>query len=138
MAEKYLRGSNQPFAQPLHQPLSFKPSFLSFSRLFLNQAISFAVSSFFLCIVVTWACLVSIRNSLLRTLRPPISQTKKYDWDKRPEAPEKVTKGVAYYARAIGLDIRDETIETEDGFYLRLHRVINPNALAQNNDRGRF
>ena len=124
-----------PFVQPLHPQSSFQPSFLANLSLFFDQAISFLISSFFLSIVVLWACLVHIFNIILNSLRA--SPSKVFHWDQAPETPEKVTKEVAYYARAVGFDIQDETVETEDGFYLRMHKVINPRASLRSDGRGR-
>lgn len=39
----------------------------------------------------------------------------------------KVTKDLRYYALQLGLDLEEYKIETEDGYILTLHRLINPN-----------
>jgi hypothetical protein len=44
-----------------------------------------------------------------------------YAWDEnsRHMHEEKVVKDVSYYARQCGYDIRDEDVETQDGYFLR-------------------
>jgi lysosomal acid lipase/cholesteryl ester hydrolase len=44
-----------------------------------------------------------------------------YAWDEntRHIREEKVVKDVGYYARQCGYDIRDEDVETQDGYFLR-------------------
>jgi hypothetical protein len=44
----------------------------------------------------------------------------RFPWDDSARwKKEKCVKDVRYYARAVGFDIADEEVETEDGFYLR-------------------
>lgn len=43
-----------------------------------------------------------------------------FPWDNRERwRNEEYVKDVRYYARAVGLDIIDEQVETDDGYYLR-------------------
>ncbi|KAG8785552.1 hypothetical protein FRC16_001927, partial [Serendipita sp. 398] len=43
-----------------------------------------------------------------------------------------------YYARQCGYDIKDEEVETQDGYFLRMHRVINPRHVPGPDGRGGF
>ena len=51
----------------------------------------------------------------------------KRDWD-RPDKwkDEELTKDVKYYAESCGYKIIDQTVETEDGYLLRVHKVVVP------------
>ncbi|KAG8957210.1 hypothetical protein FRC03_010370 [Tulasnella sp. 419] len=127
----------KPFIEPTHTRTSLTPSLWTKSELFVGQLISFLISSFLLVIVVAWAGIDRLFHSIPRLWRPRTRQ--KYDWDDAMrKGREKVSTEVNLYAREVGLDIEDETALTEDGFYLRMHRVINPNHKVDENGRGPF
>jgi hypothetical protein len=108
-------------------------------RLAINQLISFVLSTVFLLGVVIWAftaeALYSIPNFFKWSPDP------KYAWDDdkywRREG-KKVTKEPADYAHQVGLDIENQTVETEDGYLLRMHRVVDPNAQPRSDGRGEY
>jgi len=94
-------------------------------RLAFNQLVSFGLSTFFLLGVVMWAmaaeALYAIPNFFKRVKAP------KYEWDDdrywRREG-KKISKEPRDYARQIGLDIENQTVETEDGYYLRYVAIL--------------
>lgn len=47
----------------------------------------------------------------------------------------RITKDLSYYARALGLNLEEYSITTDDGHILTLHRVVDPNDLPQDRDR---
>lgn len=99
-------------------PESFRFSIRNKLGIWLSQTVSFAISSFFLLLVVAWAFLESIPSSLRSCLRRP--PTRIYEWDDQNKfRTKKFPKDVHYYAKEAGFDIIDEEIETEDGFLLR-------------------
>ncbi|KAG9012297.1 hypothetical protein FRB94_006328 [Tulasnella sp. JGI-2019a] len=48
-----------------------------------------------------------------------------YKWDVLRPTKEKHTKDPGYYAREVGLDITDDIAETDDGYLLRMHTIVN-------------
>lgn len=108
-------------------------------RLFVMQTVSLVISTAFLAVVVTWAVSVEVlqwTRSLLTGKKP----TKVFPWDddKYWRKNEKVSKEPRDYAKAIGMDMENQTIETEDGFYLRVNRVIDPDARLRADGKGGF
>jgi hypothetical protein len=89
-------------------------------RLAFNQAVSFGLSTFFLLGVVIYAMTVEAVYAIPTLLRP--SKDPKYAWDNdkywRREG-KKISKEPKDYAQQIGLDIENQTVETEDGYFLR-------------------
>ena len=101
-----------------HSSFYFFPSIGSIIKLWVGQTISFIISAFGLAIVVSWASFLRIWHGLpYLFVRKDV---KVHDWDK-PEQwkHEKVVKDVQYYARAVGFDIIDETVQTQDDYLLR-------------------
>lgn len=89
-------------------------------RLNINQVISFGLSTIFLSGVVVWALAAEAIHAIPRYLNP--QRLPKYVWDddkywRREGA--KISKFPRDYARQIGLDIEDQTVETEDGYLLK-------------------
>jgi hypothetical protein len=89
-------------------------------NLFINQTISIILSTFFLVFVVAWALSTEIARALPKWIRP--GPTKKFPWDDdrywRKEG-RKISKEPRDYARQVGMDIENQTVETEDGYLLR-------------------
>lgn len=108
-------------------------------KLFLTQTVSVLVSTVFLSGVVIWALGVDTYSKLPTWFKkaPP---KEKFPWDNDSywTKNEKVSKEPRDYARAIGMDIEDQTVETEDGFYLRMHRVVDPKAKKHSNGKGGY
>lgn len=110
------------FVGTVHDPDSFIPPLSTASKFSLawNKLSTFVISSTFLILVVIWASVhrlwVVIPQWARGSKRPNI-----YAWDEN--APhwkkEKIVKDIGYYARQCGYDIRDEDVETQDGYFLR-------------------
>lgn len=103
--------------------------------LWFTQAFSFLISTLFLAFVVVWAVVSSIRASLYAWLKGTPRQ--EFEWDQKDKSTgEKSTRDVQYYARQAGFDVVDEEVETNDGFLLKVHRVINPRRVKEGTDKG--
>ncbi|EJD00804.1 alpha/beta-hydrolase [Fomitiporia mediterranea MF3/22] len=140
----YPNKSGRPvsFIAPVHgEARWYRPTLKNRIMLFISQCISFIVSSAFLMTVVTWAMLADLTAHLPRFLRrvSPVEPAT-FPWDDPKYLKEKCTKDVHYYAQNAGegYDIIDEEVETEDGFHLRVHRVVNPRHKPQPNGRGGY
>ncbi|KIM84051.1 hypothetical protein PILCRDRAFT_6891 [Piloderma croceum F 1598] len=122
-------SSNLPGQGPYGRKLSVRNKI----SLCFGQALSFVVSSLCLFLVVGWALLASI-PALIRGFR---KEREVFEWDNHARyRKEKNTCDVTYYAREAGFDIVNEEVETEDGFLLRVHRVVNPR--HEQNDNARY
>lgn len=120
-SQELTRPTFPPPTLTTYSPLPFAP--LTFSAkvaLFFSQAASIAVSTVALAIVVSWALFIEVKQKLPQWIWP----TKKriFPWDNdaywRKEG-RKVSKEPRDYARQVGLDIEDQVVETEDGYYLK-------------------
>jgi hypothetical protein len=109
------------FVGTVHDPESFDPPFspLAKGSLLWNKLSSFIVSSTFLILVVFWASAIRIAAIIPKLLKrsPPHI----YSWEDNAKhwKQEKVVKDIAYYAQHCGYDIKDEEVETQDGYFLR-------------------
>jgi lysosomal acid lipase/cholesteryl ester hydrolase len=95
-------------------------TFLSKINLFINQSISYVLSTFFLTLVVGWAMGSELSRVLPRWLSR--GEAKKFPWDDErywKKEGRKISKEPRDYARQVGMDIENQTVETEDGYYLR-------------------
>lgn len=115
------RPTFPPPSSSTYSPIPHRPlSFLAKINLFINQTISIVLSTFFLVFVVGWAVGSEMKRVLPRWLRP--GEIKKFPWDDdrywRKEG-RKISKEPRDYARQVGMDIENQTIETEDGYFLR-------------------
>lgn len=109
------------FVGTVHDPDSFVPPMGQADKLWLwwNKLSSFIISSSFLILVVMWATsvrLVAVIPKWIKGTKPHV-----YAWDENAThwEKEKVVKDIGYYARQCGYDIKDETVETQDGYFLR-------------------
>lgn len=88
--------------------------------LLANQTISVILSTFFLAFVVSWALACETAARLPSWIWP--GKGKKFPWDDdrywRKEG-RKISKDPADYAKQVGMDIEHQTVETEDGYYLK-------------------
>ncbi len=138
---------NQHLTRPTFPPPSLSTyapqpprplSLASKSQLFIKQTVSLVVSTTFLLGVVVWAVSADSLRKAKQWLkgRP---QPKTFPWDDTKYwKKEKVTKEPQDYARAIGMDIENQTVETEDGYFLRMHKVIDPQAPPRAHGKGGF
>lgn len=114
------------------------PTLRSRIRLHWSQFWTNAISTAFLLFIVLWALtqrtLMHIVNTLLGKNKP--RQPRPWDnpekWKK-----EKLVKDVKYYARTCGYDIIDQTLTTEDGYHLRVHKVIVPSQIGKLHSDGK-
>ncbi|KAH8924431.1 alpha/beta-hydrolase [Atractiella rhizophila] len=105
------------------------------------QARSFVISTFFLIFIVIWALSSRFLSWSFEKTVSFLSPFAWWDWilgkgkkevpeweriAKKKYANEKCTNSVRYYAQNCGYDIEEQTITTEDGYHLRIHRVIVP------------
>lgn len=96
-------------------------------RFGFTQLVANTLSSTFLIFVVIWALSVRLLAQVPRLLALSLGTTPRKEWDE-PEkwSSENLVKDVRYYAENCGFQIHNETVETEDGYYLRMHRVVCP------------
>lgn len=89
----------------------------------VNQCLAVLLSSGLLIGIVIIGLLSRIITYIPRALsRPP---RPKPIWDHAQLwSKEKLTKDPKYYARNCGFDIIDEQVETQDGYFLRMHRIV--------------
>lgn len=128
-------GSPSFIAHPRGGPIP-APTLYSRIRLFFLQLYTNALSTVFLLGIVIWA-LSSRSLSALLNIRNWGSAYER-DWDKPDKwKDEKLTKDLKYYAESCGYKIIDQTIETEDGYYLKLHKVVVPGREGQIKADGR-
>jgi lysosomal acid lipase/cholesteryl ester hydrolase len=108
------------FVGTVHDPDSFVPPYGPVDKLWLwwNKLSSLVISSSFLILVVLYAScvrIVAVIPKLFKGSKPHV-----YAWDENAKwEKEKVVKDIGYYGRQCGYDIKDETVETQDGYFLR-------------------
>jgi lysosomal acid lipase/cholesteryl ester hydrolase len=106
-----------------------QPTRLSRFRLFITQTLSNTLSAVFLVIIVVWALSARFLSRIFS--RAP-AKTDKRDWD-NPDRwkHEQVVKSISYYAETCGFAIKEQTVETDDGYFLSVHKVTCPRLEAQ-------
>ncbi|KDQ65123.1 hypothetical protein JAAARDRAFT_168018 [Jaapia argillacea MUCL 33604] len=97
--------------------------------------LSTIVSTMFLLLVVAWATIASFPVLVLKWWN---HKEESYTWDHERHKGEEIVKDVQYYARQVGFEIVDEQAETDDGYFLRIHRVVNPRRPISDEDRGGY
>ncbi|WFD29187.1 hypothetical protein MSPP1_000192 [Malassezia sp. CBS 17886] len=90
----------------------------------LHQALSVLLSSAILISIVMLGLCVRLSGMPGRWMRRK-DNTRAWDNPQRWKR-ERLTKSPQYYAQSCGFDIVDEQVETQDGYYLRMHRVVCP------------
>jgi lysosomal acid lipase/cholesteryl ester hydrolase len=121
-------------------PAYRSPTFLSKVKLQFGQLVANALSSTFLIIVIIWALSVRFISSVPVVLGLASRRPKEVlkEWDDPPRwKKEKLVKDLSYYAQSCGFDIINETVETADGYLLRLHRVVDPQNQGKKHSDGR-
>lgn len=98
---------------------------ISWARLQWSQFMANALSSALLIGVVIWALSVRLLASIPKLLHPIVIEPKEWDEPKRWKK-EVLVKDVRYYANSCGFKIINETAETQDGYHLRVHRIVDP------------
>ncbi|KAK1921163.1 Alpha/Beta hydrolase protein [Papiliotrema laurentii] len=108
-------------------------------NLFINQTISILLSTVFLAFVVTWALSVETLRALPKWIWA--DNSKRFPWDDErywKKEGKKISKDPKDYAAQVGMDIEHQTVETDDGYYLKVHRVIDPTHKPKSDGRGGF
>jgi lysosomal acid lipase/cholesteryl ester hydrolase len=101
-----------------------QPTLFSRLRLFVTQMLSNALSAAFLVAIVVWA--LSVRLVAYIFSRAPV-KTDKRDWDDPDRwKNERIVKSVPYYAESCGFGAEEQTVETDDGYFLRVHKIVSP------------
>lgn len=121
------RGGAPPYAQP---------TLYSTVRLTCSQLLATVLSSVFLIMVVIWALSVRALAAIPKILSPSYVEQREWDDPKRWNK-EKLVKDVRYYAESCGFKIINETAETQDGYYLRVNRVIDPQRAHEKHSDGK-
>lgn len=135
-----LRPTFPPPSLSTYSPRSPKPLTAPEKvKLFMMQSVSLIISTIFLTGVVAWAVSTDIRQQIPRMLKGK-KPKKTFPWDDEAywSKHENVSKDPRDYALAIGMDMENQTIETEDGFYLRVNRVIDPDARKHSDGKGGY
>ena len=99
-----------------HSPLTVSAKL----NLFLNQTISAILSTFFLAFVVAWAMTAELARGLPKWVWP--SRPRSFPWDDDrfwKKEGKKISKDPSDYARQVDMEIEHQTIETDDGYYLK-------------------
>lgn len=115
------RPTFPPPSLSTYSPLPFAPlTFRSKVGLFISQAFSVMLSTVFLAGVVGWALTIEAKQKLPQWIWPTKRKVFPWDDDKywRKEG-RKVSKEPRDYAHQVGLEIEDQVVETEDGYYLK-------------------
>jgi len=115
------RPTFPPPSLSTYSPLPPSPLSLSAKiNLFINQAISVILSTFFLAGVVLWATSVEIGRALPKWISSTSGKT--FPWDDEKywkKEGKKISKDPRDYALQVGMDIEHQVAETEDGYLLK-------------------
>lgn len=115
------RPTFPPPSSSTYSPLPPSPLTISSKvNLFINQTISILLSTVFLTFVVAWALFAEITKGLPKWVWR--TSPKVFPWDDQKywqKEGRKVSKDPSDYARQVGMDIEHQTVETEDGYYLK-------------------
>nr|CRX79276.1 hypothetical protein ls5931a1_00077 [Leucosporidium scottii] len=107
-------------------PLS-APTLLSRIKLFFLQLFANAASAAFLLLIVVWALSARGLNASVAYLRGEVDVRQRRPWDteeqRRRYENEKVVKDIQYYANQCGFDVIEQTVETKDGYLLKVFKV---------------
>lgn len=123
-------------------------------NLFINQAISVILSTFFLACIVIWALSAELARGFPKSVWRDRPRSFPWDDDRYwKKEGKKVSKDPSDYASQVGMEIEHQTVETEDGYFLncvffhcspattdesRLHKVIDPHATPRPDGRGKL
>ncbi|GAA6054392.1 hypothetical protein JCM3770_002234 [Rhodotorula araucariae] len=104
------------------------PTIRSRVKLFFLQMWANAASAAFLAFIVIWALASRFFQSLLRRLRGQHPDRHRRAWDtdaaRARRESERVTKDIRYYALRCGFDVVEQTVETKDGYLLKVFKVV--------------
>ena len=118
------RARARPHTHALPRPHA--PSLL----FWIDQTIAVILSSAILIALVIAGLIIRLIGALPRMLTR--DREIKRDWDNQKKyRNERLVKDMRYYAQNCGYDLEDHTVTTEDGYYLRVQRVIVPGRTAK-------
>ncbi|WFD42755.1 hypothetical protein MPSI1_001405 [Malassezia psittaci] len=113
-----------------------RPSLIRNPKFWLRQCMATIISSMILLCIVTIGLCHRALFYLPRTLRKKTQIARAWDNHDRWHD-EQLVKSPQYYARKCGFDIIDEQVQTEDGYLLRMHRVVCNESLRDKRGPGR-
>lgn len=103
------------------------PTLRSRFKLFWLQLFANAASAAFLVLIVIWALTARFFQGAYRVARGLSVPRHRREWDtdeaRAYRKTEKVVKDIQYYARRCGFDIIEQTVETKDGYLLKVFKV---------------
>lgn len=115
------RPTFPPPSLSTYTPLSPAPlSLWAKLNLLFIQTVSVILSTYFLILVVLWAVAAELAKWLPKWIWP--DRPRKFPWDDEEywkKEGRKVSKDPAFYAKQVGMDIEHQTVETDDGYYLK-------------------
>ncbi|GAA5896838.1 hypothetical protein JCM6882_005047 [Rhodosporidiobolus microsporus] len=103
------------------------PTIKSRFKLFFLQLFANAASAGFLCLIIVWALTSQGLHTLVRFMKGVHPDRRRREWDtdeaKAERDRERVVKDIRYYARRCGFDVVEQTVETKDGYLLKVFKV---------------
>ncbi|GAA5987020.1 hypothetical protein JCM10908_000994 [Rhodotorula pacifica] len=103
------------------------PTYKSRFKLFFLQLFANAASAAFLIFIVAWALSARFFQASYRLVRGLSVPRHRREWDtdeaRAYRKTEKVIKDIRYYARRCGFDVIEQTVETKDGYLLKVFKV---------------
>lgn len=104
------------------------PTLKSRVKLFFLQLLSNTASTAFLVFIILWALASRFLAAIVRTLKGQHADRTRREWDtdeaQAERKKEKVTKDIRYYALKCGFDVVEQTVETKDGYLLKMFKVV--------------
>ena len=118
------------------------PTIVSRFRLFWLQLFANAASAAFLSLIVVWALSSRSLTVIFDRLRgKTATERKKREWDdQKTYENERVVKDIRYYANSCGFDVIEQTVETKDGYLLKMFKVevLGRKPIRHSNGRGGY
>ncbi|GAA5927302.1 uncharacterized protein JCM15063_005858 [Sporobolomyces koalae] len=104
------------------------PTIKSRFKLFFLQLFANTASAAFLCLIIVWALASQGLNFVVRWMKGTRPDRARREWDteeaRAKYEQEKCVKDIRYYARNCGFDVIEQTVETKDGYLLKVFKVI--------------
>ncbi|GAA5922259.1 hypothetical protein JCM1841_001385 [Sporobolomyces salmonicolor] len=104
------------------------PTLESRFKLFFLQLFANAASAAFLLLIIVWALASQGLHSLVRWMKRISPDRARREWDtdemRAKYENERVVKDIRYYARSCGFDVIEQTVETKDGYLLKMFKVV--------------
>ncbi|GJN89599.1 hypothetical protein Rhopal_002586-T1 [Rhodotorula paludigena] len=104
------------------------PTLKSRVKLFFLQLFANAASAAFLIFIIVWALSTRFFVAIYRWARGLQVDRYRREWDtdeaRQRRKDERVVKDIRYYARRCGFDVVEQTVETKDGYLLKVFKVL--------------